>query len=147
MKRFQKFVLVASALVSTVSLADDHKTLLMTLVNNTKTALTYTGVTGQNAGNVFSISAATIAPQSSAVITGKITQDTDLAGSLHFRDGDKNDNSLALIDPRNMHAMQPVFSMRNARMQSTLKTFKHGDMTLPKALLISESTVLIESVK
>jgi hypothetical protein len=148
MRNFQKLLLITTVLLSTTTFAaEDHKTLQMTVINNTDTTLTYVGATGQNPGNVFSSAETIIPPQSSTVMTGKITADIDLAGNLHFRDAAGNDNALIVIDPRNIHIMQPLFSMRNARMHSTLKSQKHGDSSVARGLLISESKVQIDAVE
>jgi hypothetical protein len=149
MKIFQKFILIASTLIATASFAGhaDNKTLLLTLINNTDTTLTYTGAKGQNPGNVFAITQATIPAHAEAIITGTITSDMDLAATLHFSDSNGRDNVLVVIDPRNLHIMQPLFSMRNDYLRSVLKSQKRGDASDPHALLIAASTVQIENVQ
>jgi hypothetical protein len=148
MKTFQKFVLIASTWVATASFAghSDNKTLQLTLINNSDTTLTYTGPKGQNPGNVFSINQTTLPAHSEAIISGTITQDIDLAAALHFRDNNGRDNVLLVIDPRNMHIMQPLFSMRNERLHSEIISQKKGDSHDPRALSVAASTVQIENV-
>jgi hypothetical protein len=149
MKTFQKFILIVSTLIATASVAShaDNKVLLLTLINGTDTTLTYTGAKGQNPGNVFSINQATIPAHAEAIITGKITTDMDLAAALHFSDSEGHDNVLLVIDPRNMHIMQPLFSMRNDYLHSVLKSQKTGDTSDARALHIASATVAIENVQ
>jgi hypothetical protein len=148
MKAFQKFILIASIVIATASFAGhiNNKTLQLTLINNTDTPLTYTGATGQNPGNVFSINQATIPAHAEALITGMITSDMDLAAALHFSDSNGHDNMLVVIDPRNFHIMQSLFRMRNDYLYSVLKSEKTGDNSDARALHIASATVEIENV-
>ncbi len=148
MKQLSKLAFLLGALltVNHAAAAPNTKTVALTVINNTNTTFTYTGVTGQNPGNTFSLDKQSIAPHQSAIITGTITQDDDLAGLMHFSDNNNHDTILVVIDPRNMHSMQPVFEMRNSLYYSTMQSETHGDPSKPRELAVTAVTIAVKNI-
>ena len=147
MKRFQQLV-IASALLAAAGFAyaGETNTLQMTIINNTDMTLSLDGVSGENPGNTFEAQGS-VAGHGSMVITGTTTQHNDLAGYLHFRDSAGHDHALIVIDPRNMHIVQPLFNMRNAHLHSTVTAKTRGKVSDPDALFLSRCTVQIDVVE
>jgi hypothetical protein len=147
MKLIKKIIAIACTLSSASVLAHDPnpKLLTLTMVNNTDNVFVFTGATGTNPGNLFTASQNEIPPHQSIVIMGEITENFDLAGALHFKDAEKKDNELTLIDPRNFHMMQPLFHMNNKNYYGKLTSRETGDSSNPVALFISKATVEIDS--
>jgi hypothetical protein len=115
------------------------RTLTMTIVNHTTETLNFINVTNQNPGNIFSVTPASIPPQATAVVTGTITEDFDLAGLFNFTDNYGHPATFFLLDPRNFHSVEPDFfqSQRyNTIVEATLK----GD-NAPRGLYIRGALV------
>jgi hypothetical protein len=77
----------------------------MTLVNQSKETLSYTGFTNTNPENIFLVSPTVILPGSTVTITG-VSNDynfADLSGDIHFIDSFGQDHTFHINDPQQMH--------------------------------------------
>lgn len=91
----------------------DGKTLTLTIINNSSHTLSYHAVKGENQGNIYYVEPSKIAPHETAILTGIITKDADLAGELYFLDELNRDNMLLILDPRAFYTAKAIFNLNN----------------------------------
>lgn len=112
--KIKRFILLfLSLLVLNTAEAVTPSLLVLKINNHANETLTFAGITGANPCNHFTISTNDILPGGSAIIMGSTTPYYDLIGKIKFKDAAGNTNLLSIVDQRQIHLGQSVFSMHN----------------------------------
>lgn len=129
-------ILLCSLLFATSapSFAFDKTSVTISFVNLSHQTLTYTGVTGSNPGNEFTVTPTTIYPGETATITGDVTERTSLAGELHFEDAQHNQNIFFVLDKLQFKLGSPLFALDNERLYSIISDLTKNKEVDPVAL-------------
>lgn len=137
----KKMIMICFILVTHHCFAyNNMSSLTLTLINHSKETLVFTKTTGQNPTNSFEVIPQKILPGNSAVIIGKTSSDFDLSGQLHFTDSTQ-DNILTIVDHRQFHVGQPIFSMANEKIISQVLSRTINSEINPKALMYSAAEI------
>lgn len=144
-KLFLAFLCLYTTSQATFALdSKEAYTLRLTIINHSKHTLSYTGVTGTRLGNTFTINATDILPGGTAIVTGMTSSLQDLVGTLHFRDSTGNGDLFKIVDNRESHMSQPIFTIDNDRFVSFIKSYTFNNNTDPHALSIMNAEIEIE---
>lgn len=114
----------------------------LTLINQTQKTFHFTHLTHENPGNVFIVNS-NLLPGQTASISGETSDKNDLAGSLYFQDDTGKESILSIIDYRQFHVGQSIFSMSGDTIFSTLISKTLNPDINPKALMYSAATIKI----
>jgi hypothetical protein len=141
-KRFITSVL-CSLIIAPLSYAQHSATneVFVTLYNEADTNFTFTGVTGANSSNDYSMKPMVIAPHEQAVLSIQSSSNVDVAGNVHLSDNDNRDTVLTIIDYRKFHSGQSIFSVNTQHYVSTLVFLKPNPSKNPLSLMYSAATL------
>lgn len=123
--------------------AFEESTFTLKLVNQSHQTLTYTGVTGANPGNEFTVNSPILKPGETMIIKGSIHGRNCLAGTLHFTDLEGNDNSLFLLDKLQYKAGQLLLALNNMHITSEIASKTPNKIVDPIALMYVEATLVL----
>jgi hypothetical protein len=116
----------------------------LTLTNNSKETLAYTGATDKNSGNIFLLSNDRITPGATITVIGVTTPESDLAGNLHFKDKEGDNIFMILVD-RQFHCETPVLSVLNLKYTSHIISKTFDQYIDPHSLGYTAASVRIEN--
>jgi hypothetical protein len=145
MQRWLLALIALTFLIAAPCVQASNDTLQLTIVDNTGMDLQFTTATAQNPGNSFTLKSNPL-DSSNLVIEGLSTQGNDLAGNLHFSDKLGHEHVMVVIDPRNKHIMQPLFSMHNKHLYSTVVSKTRGESGNPNGLFLAGAIVRIDAM-
>jgi hypothetical protein len=128
MKYFNIGFIVGALLPTLAAASLMDKTVTLTVDNHTLHTLTFENVMNTNPGNVFTVTPTTVAPDTTVIITGTITQDFDLFAVMNFMAENAQEYSFFMVDPRNFHALEPTF-MQNPHFQNIITAMTNGDLS------------------
>ncbi len=136
-RRYILFILGMLAITQSVFAMDAARisdTLSLTLINRSTETFHYIGANKTNPSNSFSVTSSDIPPGGSTVITGITTPYFDLSGELQFKDNEGKNHLLTIIDFRQIHIGQSVFSMMDNHFISFVKSKRFNTDQGPRSL-------------
>jgi len=142
MKIFRRVIMMI--LLMTAQYCYAANALILTVLNHTPETFSFAGVTDTYTTNFFEITPPYILPNNLTIITGTAALFSDLMGTLHFYDTLGNDNTLAIVDYRQMRVGQPIFSFQGPRFFSVIQTETRNPEINPAALTYTAATIDIQ---
>jgi hypothetical protein len=120
MKVLKLLATMICALITSATFAAEHLpklTMTVTLVNQSKETLTYTGVTDTNMENIFLVSPKIILPGSQVRVTSVSNNYNvpDLSGDLHFTGSGGKAITFHVTDPRQIHIGNSITPVGNEK--------------------------------
>jgi hypothetical protein len=129
-------IILFACVCSTGSYASDHLprvTMTVTMVNQSKETLTYSGVTDANPENVFLVSPKVIMPGSTVTVTSVSNNYNwpDLSGNVHFQDRSGKNYAVHVSDSKQMHyGNEAHFAIQNEKLIPQLITHNESPLLM-----------------
>jgi len=120
-------------------------TLTLTIVNNTDSTLTFSGVTKTSADNLFNLNIPEVLPGGSTTVLASTYASSGIAGEIHFKDNEGNTNLLKITDPNQINSNQyGNFLMDNDHFVSFVSEQTLNPDKSPQSLTWTAATVVIQ---
>lgn len=113
------------------------------LRNNSNHTLFFDHIITYLPTNSITLNETTLSPGKSITITGITSLNDDLNANVYFIDDEGHEDVFSIIDHRQYHVGQPVFSMKNERLVSQIISETITKDPNPRALFISDAKVEI----